>query len=344
MAQNCNPDCGCPIKDLSTDCSLYTGENLPNSGVEKNTILTTVIKMLDGYILSKFNEVIQYLTLKNVGLGAKIFKGINGIGEKEIRSIQTGNTNLLEINEGIDEISLNPANLSLEFDILTNNLILKATNSISETILTTLNLPISSDAVNSIINVNYNPVTNILQFIKEDLTTTDIDLSNLDNKLESGVYDTVNKRFVFTLTDASTVNVNVQTLIDEIVNSITIPVAQQSDFTEENNTLTTFIKNKNPNKTVILGASGNYGVVDVDNNFVIEIDNGVNNVTINLTTITKTNNFFVGFVQKGSGTVTINGFTIKPQGLSNIILGQGHIASCEIIASTKYLLGNLKAE
>lgn len=56
MAKDCgcgqSIDCGCPIKDLSTDCVLYTGDGLENLGVEQNTILT--------YILSTLDEEVPY--------------------------------------------------------------------------------------------------------------------------------------------------------------------------------------------------------------------------------------------------------------------------------------------
>jgi hypothetical protein len=52
--------------------------------------------------------------------------------------------------------------------------------------------------------------------------------------------------------------------------------------------------------------------------------------------------FFVGFIQKGTGTVTINGVDIIPEQLTNVVFGQGHICAVEIINSTKYLIGTLK--
>lgn len=42
-----NPVCSCPVKDLSTDCVLYTGETLVCSNIETNTLLTDVLKKID---------------------------------------------------------------------------------------------------------------------------------------------------------------------------------------------------------------------------------------------------------------------------------------------------------
>lgn len=49
-------DCACPIKDLSTDCVLYTGNDLACSGIKKGTILTELIQQLDTYICDKFSQ------------------------------------------------------------------------------------------------------------------------------------------------------------------------------------------------------------------------------------------------------------------------------------------------
>ena len=102
------PDCTCPVKDLSTDCSTYTGDDLVNSGITKNTILTKVITDLDTYINNKFNEALNYLSLINIGAGAKVFKGISGIGNKEIRTIEQGDDIL--VTEETDTIKIsNPS-------------------------------------------------------------------------------------------------------------------------------------------------------------------------------------------------------------------------------------------
>ena len=47
----CNQnDCSCPVKDLSTDCVLYTGADLTCSGIKSQTILTELIQQLDEFI------------------------------------------------------------------------------------------------------------------------------------------------------------------------------------------------------------------------------------------------------------------------------------------------------
>lgn len=52
-----NPGCSCPIKDLSTDCVLYTGDDLECSGIPQNTILTDLIQQLDSFICNLVSQV-----------------------------------------------------------------------------------------------------------------------------------------------------------------------------------------------------------------------------------------------------------------------------------------------
>jgi hypothetical protein len=83
-------DCSCPVKDLSTDCIIYTGPNLPCSGIESKTILTDLIEQLDEFICTKVAQTSALVTLINVGEGEDIYAGDNLLGKK-IRTIQTIN-------------------------------------------------------------------------------------------------------------------------------------------------------------------------------------------------------------------------------------------------------------
>lgn len=108
-----NTDCDCPVKDLSTDCVLYTGEDLECTGIVNNTILTDVLLQLDTFICEMKEELMTMFSLANVGTGAKVYKGIDALGRKQLRTIiKTGdlititeNTNDIEIS--IDETALN---------------------------------------------------------------------------------------------------------------------------------------------------------------------------------------------------------------------------------------------
>jgi hypothetical protein len=83
-------DCSCPVKDLSTDCILYTGADLACSGIKSKTILTDLIEQLDEFICTKIDQTAALVTLINVGEGEEIYAGDNLVGKK-IRTIQTTN-------------------------------------------------------------------------------------------------------------------------------------------------------------------------------------------------------------------------------------------------------------
>jgi hypothetical protein len=81
-------DCSCPVKDLSTDCILYTGDDLTCSGIKNKTILTDLIQQLDEFIC---NLTVYPTVLISVGTGTSIYKGVDLQGRKEIRTIKVSN-------------------------------------------------------------------------------------------------------------------------------------------------------------------------------------------------------------------------------------------------------------
>lgn len=334
-----NPECSCPIKDLSTDCVLYTGDDLPCSGIVKDSVLTDLIQRLDEFICEVRDDILAYVaqvtTLINIGGGAGVYKQPNGLGNKELRTIISEDDSLLDIIENADTIGIRAGTPSIELDSNTDILSL---------IMTTLSGAITLSDVD-LSEYNYDTFVQGATFsdTTEILTITrnngepniDVDLSYLNNHLETVNYTANSNEINFTLTDGTVLNLDLSTLLAEIADT-----QVQSDYLENDITSKAHILNRNPSKSV----TGNYSVVDTDNNYIIEIDNGVNDVTINLGPITASTEFFVGFVQKGTGIVTFSGYDIKPLSLSDIIFGQGHAAAVEVINSTKYLHGNLLAE
>ena len=337
------PKCTCAVKDQSTDCSVYTGETLSCSGITSNTILTEVIQRLDTFICNKFSEAIGYLTLINVGGGAEIFKGISGVGNKELRTLTSGETNLLEVNEEEFTIEINPGIPSMELTEDTDILKFIVTNSEGATTYAEIDFSRFTSGENTYVtgasfSSEEASITITRSGDEEDIV---VPLGYLNNHIESGSYSSGNLSII--LTDNSEVSISLTGLINEV---LTAAAGNQvkSDYLETTTTSKAYIENKNPSKTVTLGVAGTYTVVETDNNYIIEIDNGTNDVTIDVSSLVSTNNFFVGFVQKGTGEVTFSGYTIKPESLSDVLYGQGHICSVEVINSTKYLHGTLKAE
>jgi len=349
MACTCNntpcsglPACTCPVKDLKTDCSVYNGATLGCSGIESGTILTSVIQQLDAFICNKFTEAINYLTLINIGGAAEVYKGISGIGNKEIRTLMSGDLTLIDVVQDTDTINFTPGTPSLSLDSGTDILSLIVTTLGGATTFSNIDLS----------EYNYDTFVQSASFsnITFDLTITRnnaepdivVPLDFLNKYVSSGAYNAGADTITLTLLDASTVVIDVSTLVSEIL-ADAAAAQVQADVLETNTSSKAYIQNKNANKTVVLGVAGNYNVVDADNNYVIEIDNGINDVTIDLLNVTATNNFFVGFVQKGTGLVTFNNAGSIPLDLTNVLYGQGHVAALSVVNSTKYLHGGLKA-
>lgn len=111
----CAPnDCSCPVKDLSTDCVLYTGNDLTCSGIKSQTILTELIQQLDEFICTLVEQSINALNLINIGTGADVYKGIDLQGRKEIRRINAVG-DLITVTQNTDDISV-----SIDEDELVN--------------------------------------------------------------------------------------------------------------------------------------------------------------------------------------------------------------------------------
>lgn len=111
VCSSCVPnDCACPIKDLSTDCIKYTGEDLPCTEIKEGTLMTEAFSQLDTYLCDLSTQLANSFSLISVGAGTRVYKGVDGIGRKEIRSIKPTNTILTvglstdnkEIEIGID--------------------------------------------------------------------------------------------------------------------------------------------------------------------------------------------------------------------------------------------------
>ena len=114
----CNPapcqepqDCSCPTF-LETKCVTYSGDDLECSGIKKGTILTELIQQLDAFICKVREDLINTFTLKNIGTGSEVYKGVDLLGRKEIRKINAvGSLATVTQNPNDISVSINEANL-----------------------------------------------------------------------------------------------------------------------------------------------------------------------------------------------------------------------------------------
>ena len=113
---NCQTaDCACPVKDLSTDCVLYTGNDLPCTEIKTGTLLTEVFGKLDTYLCDLSTQLANAFSLISVGEGVRVYKGVDGIGRKEIRSLTNP--------DGFISIGLSTNNREIELNV--NQTVLK---------------------------------------------------------------------------------------------------------------------------------------------------------------------------------------------------------------------------
>lgn len=349
MACNCEPtpcgctqsepcvqtDCTCPIKDLSTDCVLYDGDTLTCSSIAGDQTLTEVLEQLDAFICAQFDTITNYLQLVNIGNGARVYKQTNLAGQKELRTIKSADTTLLEVIENDDTIDILAGSHRLEFADNILSLIV-ATITDGDTLLSTVDLSALDTVDNYVTGASFDGGTNTLTITRNNgLPDITVDLSSLsvpDVYLETATYDSVTNNIVLTLNDTTEITLNV----DNIFNDAQV----QSDYLEDDINSPAYIQNRNPQKEIV----SSYQLQDSDNNYVIFINNDVNNITIDCAAITAVDNYYVGFVQQGTGTVTFLNYNVKPVGQQDVIYGQGHVAAVEIYNGTIHIFGTFKVE
>lgn len=300
--------CGCPIPDLSTDCVKYDGEPLSCSGIATPNTLTQIIKKLDEFICNKFENTFIG-ELLNIGGGAEIYKQTNNLtGRQEVRTLESDD----------DSITITQTDNTINF---------------------TLAEGAGEDKyVKSISLVGENGTELLLGF--EDDTELSVDLAsiNTDNFLsQDPTFDSNTGELSFQMEGGEVRTVNISELQQT-----------QSNILENDNTNPAFIKNKNHVDVV----TTDYSIKADDNNKVILLDTTNSGGTpIDIVVDLKdtslpaaqqppNDNYFVGFLQKGTGEVSfING--TPPDNYESVLLGQGHNAAVEIINGEVFLFGAL---
>lgn len=346
----CNPapcqepqDCSCPTI-LKSDCVNYSGDDLECSNIKQGTILTELIQQLDAFICQVRDDLLNAFSLRNIGAGAKVYKGDDLLGRKELRTIESS-TDIITVTEatntiqiGIDEDELNQ-NINI-VNVGEGIEVYKGYNGISNehefrTLTSTGNsvtITQGTDAIN--LEVDIEPAIICLTSTNKTVTITEVedcfDLSvNLPTSVNVGTGEDVYKTFnLFTnQNEFKTLKSNNSTIglspsIDEL--SLEVNNLQK--------TINTFP----------------YELTSDDNQHTLFVTNGLSNVEIRVPN-TLTNNFTCVIIQEGVGSVTITGIgtsTInKPSGLTNVIKGQYHWAMLEKkgASSSYYLGGSLTA-
>lgn len=338
----CNDShCGCKYT-FPAACVLYDGGDFCIIPSTQGDSIESIFESLDAFLCELNEQILLGIVIENIGGGAEVWKDKTLSGTYRFRTIVTGDDTLLDVVEQEETIEITAGTPSLDLDSETDILSLIVTTLQGATIFSQIDLS-EYNYDTFVQDVTFDEGTQILTITRNNgEPDIDVDLSFLNNHLETASYTATTNVVTYTLTDGSTVDLDLSVLVNEILNEAADNQVQ-SDYLENNTSSAAHILNRNPSKTVTLGAGGNYNIVATDNNYIIEIDNGANDVTIDITALGLTTEFFVGFIQKGTGLVTFVGYDIKPDSLSDVLYGQGHIAAFEIINSTKYLHGTLKA-
>ena len=342
-------DCTCPVR-LSSECVTYNGNDLECSGIESGLPLNQTIELLDNYICEAIDEINSSINLINVGTGEDIYAGIDGIGRRKIKRVNT-DSNILtitpntdDITFGIDEEALDTfieanrktysvANVGTGVEVYKDSTVVGDNTQFNFRSLTSTGNSVTiTQGVDTInLEVDIEPTTICLTSEDKTVTVTEVegcfDLSvNLPTSVNVGTGEDVYKTFnLFT-------NQNEFKTLKSNNNTIGLSPSIDELSLEVNNlqkTINTFP----------------YTLTDNDDKYTIFVNNGVSNVVINIPDGLN-NNFCTSFIQEGTGdvTFTISGTSTLSTAVGNKIKGQFYWALLEKKISTSgfYLMGSLK--
>lgn len=319
ICNTCKPveDCACPVKDLSTDCILYTGDKLDCSGIENNTILTEVIKQLDTYICERFETVENFFRLVNIGTGAGIYKGIDGIGRKQIKSLI--GAGIISITEQGDTITITASTPSAiitevvsEDNIIVINKIATSTTNTFGVSVNTANLPKvdgSETKVTAGTNISITGNGTVATPYIVNSPTIPVNIS-AGSGIDITGNGTSTPYTISSTIDGSETKVSAGT-------NVTVTGSGTTDSPYVINSTTPVLSYQKVLNSPADFTSSNYTLTSADNDKLLFIFNGVTNVTITVPTGLP-NEFFAAFIQKGTGDVTFveSGTTVEtPLGL-----------------------------
>jgi hypothetical protein len=276
------PDCDCAVKDLSTDCIIYDGDDLPCTEIKKNTILTDLIQQLDTFICKLKDDIANLFVLVNIGGGKKIYAGDNLLGNKKLRTINKSG-DLITVTEATEEIVI-----GLDEDELENT-------------ITSLLPNYNAENVGTGADVFKEEVANTFRFRTLKSSDSSVEITESANEIDLTVEPTE--------VEAGT-NVTVTgtgTPADPYVISST---ATGPTINFEDGITTTLegdgtiadpfrIEVKNLQKTI----TANYTISNADNNFDIFVDCSAGDILITVPQGLMAN-IQVCFFQKGSNEVT----------------------------------------
>ena len=322
--------CECPVQ-VSTDCILYQADESTCSGIPSGVTLTEYLQQLDTFICNALEEINTGINLINVGTGLGLYKGIDVLGRREIKSLKT-DSDILTLTANTNDITFGIDEEALDTFIEEN----QKTYSVA-------NVGIGANAYKDSTIVGDNT-----QFNFRSLTSTggsititqELDSINLEVDVEP-------KTICLESKDNSVyIEYNEQTNCTNLEAKFYIDAGQSIDINGQGTDVNPYtISVENLQKTI---TTFPYTLSDEDDKFTIFVDNSVSNVEI-IIPGGLVDNFSCVFVQMGSGEVVINTLPANdlyfPATLKNIVKGQYYWAMIERREDTAefYLLGSLKS-
>ena len=326
-------DCTCPVL-LNTSCITYDGDDLECANIESGLPLNQTIKLLDEHVCEAISEINASINLINVGEGEDIYAGIDGIGRRKIKRINT-DSNILTITPNTDDITFSIDEEVLDTFIEANQKTYSTSNVGTgvqvykdstvagdntqfnfRTLTSTGNSVTITQGTNSInLEVDIEPQSVVLQ------EGTNVTITGVGTDLNPYIISVTDNDTIVTLQDGTTTNVN--------GDGVAVPYSVEIENLQK--TINTFP----------------YTLTSNDDKYTIFLTNGSSNVVINVPN-GLVNNFSCVFIQEGTGSVTIQqsgtATLLYPSTtLQNIIKGQYYWAMVEkkLTTNTYYLMGSL---
>ena len=354
----CNPkpcqepqDCSCPTI-LKSDCVTYGGNDLECSGIVTGQTLTETIEQLDTFICEKVDDITNALTLKNIGDGAKVYKGDDLLGRKELRTIESS-TDIITVTEATNTIQIN-----IDDDVLNNFIEENQKTYSADNVGSGVEVYKDSTIVGDNTQFNFRSLTSTGNSVT---ITQGVDTINLEVDIEPTTICLTSEDKTITVTEVEgcfDLSVNLPTSVnvgtgEDVYKTFNL-------FTNQNE----FKTLKSNNSTISLSPSTDelslemnnlqktintfpYTLTDKDDKYTIFVNNGVSNVVINVPD-GLIDNFCCAFYQEGEGEVTIqcsgtSTLNYPFTTLDNKIKGQNYWAMIEkkMNEDVYFLSGNL---
>lgn len=326
----CTPThCGCPVY-ISSDCVNNIKSVFSCSQIDSNLDLTQTLELFDQYVCDRFNTIQNYFTLVNVGSGVGVYKGINLLGQKELKSLFSVN-DLLVITGNTSEIDFEVDTIALTAFI--EDLIPAGANFNAANVGG--GIPIYKNEVASTFNFRTLTSTDSSVVITQPTAdTVNLSVPSSNTIVEAG--DNVTVDGTGTSLDPYVINAEALSLESGVTTNVYGDGSLATPYT---------VETINLQKTI---NTFPYTILAGDDKHTIFVDNSASNVVINIP-LGLPSNFAVAFIQRGSASVQIvENVALNlhfPATLGDKIKGQYYDCLLERDGATNnyYLLGQIKA-